>query len=90
MYRHLSATKRIGGKVKRYKNLAAFNSECGKRSTRSMASCTATNLRCTKDGGGLATVQTITTARATTPARRCREAAVLVERGSCTSRAARS
>lgn len=59
MYRYLPATKRVGGKVKRYKNLAAFNSECGKRSLRSMAACTATNLRCTKDGGGLATVQTV-------------------------------
>lgn len=54
MYRHLSAQKRTGNKVKRYRNLAAFNTEC---STRRGNICHLVNMRCTKDGGGLATVR---------------------------------
>lgn len=50
------ATKRVGGKVKRYKNLAAFNKECPSRGY-SGNRCTVTNVRCTKNGGGLATVR---------------------------------
>jgi hypothetical protein len=53
-YRHLPVTKRVGGKVKRYKNLASFNRECGARRGNI---CHLVNLRCTKDGGGLATVR---------------------------------
>ena len=55
MYRHHGATKRVNGKVRRYKNLRQFNKECGSRG-RLRNFCTLTNLRCTKDGGGLATV----------------------------------
>ncbi len=54
--RHIQAQKRVGSKVTRYKNLAAFNSECSSRGYRGN-SCELTNLRCTKDGGGLATVK---------------------------------
>lgn len=55
--RHLQATKRLRtGKLKSYKNLAAFNTECGtRRSTGNL--CEVTNVRCTRDGGGLATVR---------------------------------
>lgn len=60
MYRHIQATKRLAnGKVKRYKNLAAFNKECPSRGFGGNI-CTVTNLRCTKDGGGLATVKSST------------------------------
>jgi hypothetical protein len=55
-YRHRSATKRVGNKTRRYKNLRQFNSECSSRG-RFRNFCTLTNLRCTKDGGGLATVK---------------------------------
>jgi len=53
-----NVVKRISGsgKIRRYKNLATFNKECGKRSTRGNL-CLLTNIRCTKDGGGLATVR---------------------------------
>lgn len=54
MYKLRPVTKRVGGKVKRYKNLATFNRECG---TRRGNICHLVNLRCTKDGGGLATVR---------------------------------
>lgn len=53
-YRHLPVSKRVGGKLKRYKNLASFNRECRGRSGNI---CHLVNLRCTKDGGGLATVR---------------------------------
>ncbi len=50
-------TKReAGGKLRRYRNLASFNKECTKRG-RSGNHCVLTNLRCTKNGGGLATVK---------------------------------
>jgi hypothetical protein len=54
-------TKRVGGKLRRYKNLASFNSECSTRGIGGVThnACTLTNLRCTKDGGGLATVQSV-------------------------------
>ena len=53
-YRLRKVTKRVGGKLKRYVNLATFNKECN---TRSGNICHLVNLRCTKDGGGLATVR---------------------------------
>lgn len=56
-YRHLYATKRIGGKVKRYNSLRQFDAECSKRGSGNM--CETVNVRCTKDGGGLATVKTV-------------------------------
>ncbi len=58
-YRHLQATKRVGGKVRRYKNLAAFSSECSTRGIQGVTSnrCVLKNLRCLRDGGGLATVE---------------------------------
>lgn len=56
MYRHHGATKRVGGKVTRYKNLASFNKECPSRGYKGNM-CTVLNVRCTKDGGGLATVR---------------------------------
>lgn len=46
----------VGGRIKRYRNLAAFNSECSSRGYRGNL-CELTNLRCTKNGGGLATVK---------------------------------
>ncbi len=49
-------TKKVGGKIRRYRNLATFNRECTKRSTSGNA-CVLTNLRCLKNGGGLATVK---------------------------------
>lgn len=50
-------TKReAGGKLRRYRNLASFNKECTKRSTGGN-NCVLTNLRCTRNGGGLATVK---------------------------------
>ena len=55
----ISTTKRVGGKIKRYKNLAVFNKECSKRSTRSMTSCEVTNYRFTRKAGCLATVKTV-------------------------------
>ena len=58
-YRHLPVTKRVGGKTKRYKNLAAFFAECRKFGTSAGNACMLTNMRCLKDGGGLATVKTI-------------------------------
>lgn len=39
----------VGGRIKRYRNLAAFNSECTSRGYRGN-SCELTNLRCTKNG----------------------------------------
>lgn len=60
-YRHLPATKFMaGGKRRRYKNLATFNKECTKRSSRGNV-CFLTNMRCLKDGGGLATVRSVGT-----------------------------
>lgn len=53
---HNGATKRVNGRITRYKNLASFNSECPSRGYRGNL-CTVTNVRCTKDGGGLATVR---------------------------------
>lgn len=55
----LLPTKRLrsSGKLKRYKNLAAFNAECGTRRSSGGNRCEVTNVRCTKDGGGLATVK---------------------------------
>jgi len=50
-------TKRIGGKVKKYTNLATFNKECPSRGYGGNL-CTVTNIRCTKRGEGLATVKT--------------------------------
>jgi hypothetical protein len=58
-YRHISAQKRSGGKVRRYRNLAVFNKECGKRSLGGNI-CTLTNIRRLKDGSGLATVKSDT------------------------------
>jgi hypothetical protein len=58
MYRLRGITKReSGGRKRRYKNLASFNKECPKRGY-SGNLCTLTNVRCVKDGGGLATVKT--------------------------------
>lgn len=54
--RHVPATKRTYGKLKRFRNLKAFNAECPSRGI-SGNRCTVTNVRCTRDGGGLATVQ---------------------------------
>lgn len=59
-YRHIPVTKRLtNGKVRRYKNLAAFNSECSTRGipgvTHNM--CELRNIRRLKDGGGLAKVR---------------------------------
>ncbi len=55
--RHLQATKSLRtGKRKRYKNLAAFNAECPSRGHGGNL-CEVTNVRCTRDGGGLATVK---------------------------------
>ena len=56
-YRDLSVTKRVHGKLKRYNSLRQFDAECSKRGGGN--ACTTVNLRCTKDGGGLATVKTI-------------------------------
>jgi hypothetical protein len=60
-YRQLKIQKRVKGKLKRYKNLAAFNRECAK-STRSRVHsesmlCMLENTRKLKDGSGLATVK---------------------------------
>ncbi len=57
MSRILPVTKRVGGKIKRYKNLAAFNKECPSRGYGGNL-CTVVNDRCTKRGEGLATVRT--------------------------------
>ncbi len=57
MSRILPVTKRVGGKIKRYKNLASFNKECPSRGYGGNL-CTVTNIRCTKRGEGLATVRT--------------------------------
>lgn len=57
MSRLLPVTKRVGGKIKRYKNLASFNRECPSRSYGGNF-CTLVNVRCTKRGEGLATVRT--------------------------------
>ena len=61
-YRQLKIQKKFrkGGKLKRYKNLAAFNKECAK-STRSRVHgesmlCMLKNERKLKDGSGMATV----------------------------------
>jgi hypothetical protein len=43
---------------RKYKNLAAFNRECSKHGSGGN-SCFLYNIRCLKDGGGLATVKTI-------------------------------
>lgn len=56
MYRHLKVTKFVPGKrAKTYKNLASFNKECPSRGDGGMI-CFTTNVRCLRDGGGLATV----------------------------------
>lgn len=54
MYRSRGITKRVGGKVKRYKNLASFRKECLGRSGNI---CHLKSIRCLRDGGGLATVR---------------------------------
>ena len=50
-------TKRVDGKIRKYTNLATFNKECPSRGYGGNL-CTVTNVRCTKSGGGLATVRT--------------------------------
>ena len=55
-YRHLKVQKKVGGKLRRYTNLATFNKECGSRSYKGNI-CTLTNIRKLKDGSGLATVK---------------------------------
>lgn len=57
MSRILPVTKRVGGKIKRYKNLVSFNRECPSRGYGGNL-CTLVNVRCTKRGEGLATVRT--------------------------------
>jgi len=57
-YRKLPVQK-SGGKTRRYRNLAVFNSECSKRSIGGNI-CTLTNIRRLKDGSGLATVKSET------------------------------
>lgn len=52
---HESGRVAPGTKGKTYKNLREFNATCTKRGSRG-GICTITNFRCTKDGGGLATV----------------------------------
>lgn len=56
-YRLRKVTKRVNGKLRRYSNLAVFNRECSTRSLRGNI-CDVVNIRCLKDGGGLATVKT--------------------------------
>lgn len=55
-YRHLPVRKKTSKGTKRYKNLAAFNAECPKRSIRGNI-CELTNIRKLRDGSGLATVK---------------------------------
>jgi hypothetical protein len=56
-YRHLPIVKRAGGKIRRYKNLAAFGQECTKHTIRGNI-CELVAVRKLKDGGGLAVVRT--------------------------------
>lgn len=55
-YRSL-VIKRVGGKVKRYKSLASFNSECPKRRFVRGNVCAVTKYRFTRRGSCLATVK---------------------------------
>lgn len=55
-YRHLPVRKKTAKGTKRYKNLAAFNQECTKRSIKGNI-CELTNIRRLRDGSGLATVK---------------------------------
>ncbi len=57
MYRSRGTVKITHGKGRRYSNLAAFNRECSKRGIGANI-CELTNLRCLRDGGGLAVVKT--------------------------------
>ena len=54
-YRQLKIQKKVKGKVRRYKNLRAFNTECPKRGMKGNV-CILDNVRRLKDGSGMATV----------------------------------
>lgn len=60
-YRKLKIQKRVGGKLRRYKNLATFNKECSTRGRTHSESviCDLTNARKLRDGSGMATVRAI-------------------------------
>jgi hypothetical protein len=58
-YRQRKIQKKVGGKIKRYKNLATFLKECPKRSIYGNI-CELTNIRKLADGSGLATVKSTT------------------------------
>ncbi len=55
-YRQREIQKRVGGKIRRYKNFGAFIRECPKRVGWTNV-CHLTNIRRLKDGSGLATVK---------------------------------
>jgi len=58
-YRKLKIQKRVRGKLRRYTNLATFNSECSTRGrvhSESMI-CHLDNIRKLRDGSGMATVR---------------------------------